>query len=60
MVARIEVTQQLKKGYHRAKKSEKTGIINNFCQSTGLSRSTARRYLILICAKVIDTKKEIL
>ena len=45
MVARIEVTQQLKKGYHRAKKSEKTGIINNFCQSTGLSRSTARRYL---------------
>ena len=45
MVARIEVTQQLKRGYHRAKKSEKTWIINNFCQSTGLSRSTARRYL---------------
>ena len=45
MGARIEVTQQLKKGYHRAKKSEKTWIINNFCQSTGLSRSTARRYL---------------
>ena len=45
MGARIEVTQQLKRGYHRAKKSEKTWIINNFCQSTGLSRSTARRYL---------------
>ena len=45
MVTRIEVTKQLKEGYHRAKKSEKTGIINNFCQSTGLSRSTARRYL---------------
>ena len=45
MVTRIEVTKQLKEGYHRAKKSEKSAIINNFCQSTGLSRSTARRYL---------------
>ena len=45
MGARIEVTNQHKEGYHRARKSEKTAIINNFCQSTGLSRSTARRYL---------------
>ena len=45
MPTRIEVTNQLKGTYHRARKSEKTVILNTFCQSTGLSRSTARRYL---------------
>ena len=45
MPARIEVTQQLKGDYHRARKSEKSAILDNFCQSTGLSRSTARRYM---------------
>ena len=45
MGARIEVTRQLKGAYDRAVKSEKTGILDHFCQSTGLSRSTARRYL---------------
>ena len=42
---RIEVTKQFKGGYHRARKSEKSGILDHFCQSTGLGRSTARRYL---------------
>ena len=45
MGTRIEVTRQLKGGYHRAGKSEKSRILDHFCQSTGLSRSTARRYL---------------
>lgn len=45
MGTRIEVTKQLKGAYLRASKPEKTGILDNFCQSTGLSRSTARRYL---------------
>ena len=45
MGTRIEVTKQLKGAYERARKSEKTAILDHFCQSTGLSRSTARRYL---------------
>jgi hypothetical protein len=45
MGTRIEVTKQLKGGYHRARKSEKSRILDHFCQSTGLGRSTARRYL---------------
>lgn len=45
MGTRIEVTKQLKGAYHRARKSKKSRILNHFCQSTGLGRSTARRYL---------------
>ena len=45
MSTRIEITKQLKGAYERAKKSEKTVVLDNFCQSTGLCRSTARRYL---------------
>lgn len=45
MGTRIEVTKQLKGAYLRARKSEKSKILDHFCQSTGLSRPTARRYL---------------
>ncbi len=45
MKARIEITQHLKIAYRRAGKAEKSGILDNFCQSTGLGRSSARRYL---------------
>lgn len=45
MGTRIEVTRQLKTAYHGAGKAEKSGILDIFCESTGLSRSTARRYL---------------
>jgi predicted transcriptional regulator len=45
MASRIEVTQQLKSAYSRATKGEKAAILDTFCQSTGLSRSSARRYL---------------
>lgn len=45
MGTRIEVTKQLKGAYHRAGKSEKSRILDHFCESTGLCRSTARRYL---------------
>ena len=45
MRSRIEVSQRLKTSYQGEKKTEKTGILNNFCESTGLARSTARRYL---------------
>ena len=45
MATRIEVAKRLKGAYHQARKSEKSGILNHFCQSTGLGRSTARRYL---------------
>ena len=45
MAARIEVTKQLKGAYQKAQKAEKSGILDNFCQSTGLGRSSARRYL---------------
>ena len=45
MGTRIEVTKQLKGAYLGAGKSEKSGILDHFCQSTGLSRSTARRYM---------------
>ncbi len=45
MKARIEVTKRLRKAYVRATKKEKAKVLDNFCQSTGLGRSTARRYL---------------
>ena len=45
MASRIEVTGQLKKAYRQATKGEKSDILETFCNSTGLSRSTARRYL---------------
>lgn len=45
MRTRIEVTQRLETSYRRAGKAEKSGILDTFCQSTGLARSSARRYL---------------
>lgn len=45
MTTRIEVTKKLKNTYKTATKQEKTQILTNFCETTGLSRSTARRYL---------------
>jgi hypothetical protein len=45
MRTRIEVTQRLKTAYRRAGKAEKSSILDTFCQSTGLGRSSARRYL---------------
>ena len=45
MKTRIEVTQRLKTSYRRAGKAEKSGILDTFCQSTGLARSSARRRL---------------
>lgn len=45
MKARIEITKRLRRAYTRATKSEKSRVLDNFCGSTGLGRSTARRYL---------------
>lgn len=45
MATRIEVTKQLKQAYKTATKSEKSGILDQFCATTGLSRVSARRYL---------------
>ncbi len=45
MGTRIEVTKRLKTAYRGAGKAEKSVILNTFCESTGLSRSSARRYL---------------
>ena len=45
MAARIAVTKQLKDAYKRATKSEKSMVLDQFCASTGLARSSARRYL---------------
>ncbi|AXR75098.1 transposase [Auritidibacter sp. NML130574] len=45
MSARIEVTKQLRRDYRTGSKAEKSAILDQFCASTGLGRSTARRYL---------------
>jgi len=45
MSARIEVTKQLRTDYRTGSKAEKSAILDQFCASTGLGRSTARRYL---------------
>ena len=45
MSTRIEVTKQLKQAYKTATRSEKSGILDQFCATTGLSRVSARRYL---------------
>jgi hypothetical protein len=45
MRTRNEVTQRLKTAYRGAEKVEKSSILDTFCQSTGLGRSSARRYL---------------
>ncbi len=45
MGTRIEVTQRLKTAYQGAGKAGKSIILDTFSQSTGLSRSSARRYL---------------
>jgi hypothetical protein len=45
MSARVEVTKQLRTDYRTGSKAEKSAILDQFCASTGLGRSTARRYL---------------
>lgn len=45
MVVRVEVAQRLKGAYRSASKAEKSSVLDDFCQVTGLARSTARRYL---------------
>ena len=45
MAARKEISAKLQRTYKRASKSDKSDILDTFCDSTGLSRSTARRYL---------------
>lgn len=45
MSARVEVTKQLRSDYRTGSKAEKSAILDQFCASTGLGRSSARRYL---------------
>lgn len=45
MGTRIEVTKRVRRAYRTASKSEESVVLYQFCASTGLSRSTARRYL---------------
>jgi hypothetical protein len=45
MKARIEITKRLRKAYAHATKSEKSRVLDHVCESTGVGRSTARRYL---------------
>lgn len=45
MGARVEVTKRLRRAYRGASKKEKGRVLDCFCESTGLSRATARRYL---------------
>lgn len=45
MMARIEVTKQLRTDYQTDTKAEKTEAIDQFCAATGAGRSTARHYL---------------
>ena len=42
---RIEVTKRLRLVYRGASKKEKGRVLDNFCEVTGLSRASARRYL---------------
>ena len=42
---RIEVTKRLRQAYRGASKKEKGRVLDNFCEVTGLSRASARRYL---------------
>lgn len=45
MTTRIKSSQKLKQGYTTASKTKKGHILDRFCEATGLSRSSARRYL---------------
>lgn len=45
MAVRVEVAKRLKVAYRSASKAEKGRVLDSFCATTGLSRSTARRYL---------------
>ena len=45
MGTRIEVTKRLRLVYRGASKKEKGRVLDNFCEVTGLSRASARRYL---------------
>ena len=45
MSDRVEVTRRLRQAYQGATKAEKTAILDEFCNLTGLARSTARRCL---------------
>ena len=42
---RIEVAKRLRLAYRGASKKEKGRVLDNFCEVTGLSRASARRYL---------------
>src|SRR5699024_12272014 len=42
---RVEVTKRLRTDYRTGSKAEKSAILDQFCVSTGMGRSTARRYL---------------
>lgn len=42
---RIEVTKRLRLAYRGPSKKEKGRVLDNFCEVTGLSRASARRYL---------------
>ena len=42
---RIEVTKRLRQVYRGASKKEKGRVLDSFCEVTGLSRVSARRYL---------------
>ena len=45
MGTRIEVTKRLRQAYRGASKKEKGRVLDNFCEVTGFSRASARRYL---------------
>lgn len=45
MGTRIEVTKRLKDAYRVGSRTEKGVLLDYFCQTTGLARSTGRRYL---------------
>lgn len=45
MGTRIEVSKRLRTAYRRGTKKEKSEVLDRFCEATGLSRSSARRYL---------------
>src|SRR5699024_12570339 len=45
MSTRVEVTKRLRNDYRTGSKADKSAILDQFCVSTGMGRSTARRYL---------------
>lgn len=45
MLTRVEVSKQLRQAYRAGSKKEKGLALDTFQEATGMSRSTARRYL---------------